>query len=198
MRDQLSPSRSVARIRADQVGSLLRPQKLKEIYARHGRGEASDAELREAQNEAIKNLLAQQETHRLSVLTDGEYRRLNFQDSFVASVSGFVSKQQTIQFQERRTLGGEALQRWQPDSAKTDPQLQYWKPIVERLRLIENQPLAEWRFAAGLTKKPIKVTLISPGRIGLGQWLARTESTWAFKLWVPSDKFRVRILIFKF
>jgi len=37
---------ALSKIRVDQVGSLLRPQKLKEAYARHGRGQASDAELR--------------------------------------------------------------------------------------------------------------------------------------------------------
>jgi 5-methyltetrahydropteroyltriglutamate--homocysteine methyltransferase len=161
----MSSSSDVTTLRVDQVGSLLRPQKLKDIYARHGRGEASDQELHEIQDQAVRELLAQQQAHQLPVLTDGEYRRLNFQDSFVESVSGFIPNKQTMQFQERRTLGGEALQRWQADSAKTDPQLQYWRPIVERLRLNENRPLAEWRFAASLTKRPVKVTFISPDRI---------------------------------
>lgn len=156
---------AVAKIRVDQVGSLLRPKKLKDVYARHGRGAVGDGNLREAQDEAIHALIVQQEAHHLPVLTDGEYRRLNFQDSFVESVSGFVSEKQTLQFQESRTLGGQALQRWQPDSAITDPKLQYWRPITRRLRLNENQPLKEWRFAAKLTMKPVKVTLISPDRI---------------------------------
>ena len=156
---------AVAKMRVDQVGSLLRPKKLKDVYARHGRGAVSDGNLREAQDEAIHALIVQQEAHHLPVLTDGEYRRLNFQDSFVESVSGFVSEKQTLQFQESRTLGGQALQRWQPDSAITDPKLQYWRPITRRLRLNENQPLKEWRFAAKLTMKPVKVTLISPDRI---------------------------------
>ena len=156
---------AVAKIRVDQVGSLLRAKKLKDVYARHGRGAVSDGNLREAQDEAIHALIVQQEAHHLPVLTDGEYRRLNFQDSFVESVSGFVSVKQTLQFQERRTLGGQALQRWQPDSAITDPKLQYWRPITRRLHLNENQPLKEWRFAAKLTMKPVKVTLISPDRI---------------------------------
>jgi 5-methyltetrahydropteroyltriglutamate--homocysteine methyltransferase len=121
--------------------------------------------LREAQDEAIHALIVQQEAHHLPVLTDGEYRRLNFQDSFVESVSGFVSEKQTLQFQESRTLGGQALQRWQSDSGITDPKLQYWRPITRRLHLNENQPLKEWRFAAKLTMKPVKVTLISPDRI---------------------------------
>ena len=81
----------VAKLRVDQVGSLLRPKKLKDVYSRHGRGAVSDGNLREAQDEAIHALMVQQEAHRLPVLTDGEYRRLNFQDSFVESVSGFVS-----------------------------------------------------------------------------------------------------------
>jgi 5-methyltetrahydropteroyltriglutamate--homocysteine methyltransferase len=107
----------------------------------------------------------QQEAHELPVFTDGEYRRLNFQDSFVESVSGFVAERQSLQFQESRTQGGQALQRWQPDSAKTDPKLQYWRGIAQRLRLNENQPLKEWRFAAKLTTKPVKVSIISPDRI---------------------------------
>ena len=155
----------VAKLRVDQVGSLLRPKKLKDVYARHGLGAVSDGNLREAQDEAIHALIVQQEAHRLPVLTDGEYRRLNFQDSFVESVSGFVSEKQTLQFQESRTLGGQALQRWQPDSAITDPKLQYWRPITRRLRLNENQPLKEWRFAAKLTMKPVKVTMLSPDRV---------------------------------
>ena len=155
----------VAKLRVDQVGSLLRPKKLKDVYARHGRGAASDGNLREAQDEAIHALIVQQEAHHLPVLTDGEFRRLNFQDSFVESVSGFVSVKQTLQFQENRTLGGQALQRWQPDSTITDPKLQYWRAITRRLRLNENQPLKEWRFAAKLTMKPVKVTLLSPDRI---------------------------------
>lgn len=152
-------------LRVDQVGSLLRPQKLKDVYTRHGDGEAGDEELRQVQDESIRDLIAKQEAHGLSIFTDGEYRRLNFQDSFVESVSGFIPKKQTLQFQEKRTLGGEALQRWQPDSAKTDPALQYWRPISERLHVAENRPLVEWRYAAQLTTKPVKITLIATDRI---------------------------------
>ncbi|HEX2229622.1 MAG TPA: methionine synthase [Candidatus Binatia bacterium] len=155
----------LSRVRLDQVGSLLRPEKLKSVYERHGRGAASDVTLREAQDEAILSVIVQQQAHDLPVLTDGEYRRLNFQDSFVESVSGFVPDKQTLQFQQSRTTGGQPLERWQPDSAKTDPKLQYWRPIIQRLRLSENQPLKEWRFAAKLTNKPLKVSIISPDRI---------------------------------
>jgi 5-methyltetrahydropteroyltriglutamate--homocysteine methyltransferase len=153
------------RSRFDQVGSLLRPQALKDAYASDGKGELGDSELAHVQDESVKELVAKQEAHGVSILTDGEYRRLNFQDSFVESVAGFVPKKQTMQFQESRTVGGEALQRWVPDSGKADPALQYWRPIVERLRLARNVPLEEWRFASALTKKPVKVTLIATDRI---------------------------------
>ena len=151
--------------RLDQVGSLLRPEALKVAYARHGKGEINDQELAKAQDRSIKQLVAKQESRGVSILTDGEYRRLNFQDSFAESVAGFVPKKQTMQFQESRTVGGEALQRWVPDSGKTDPALQYWRPITQRLNLARNVPLEEWRFASALTKKPVKVTLIATDRI---------------------------------
>ena len=156
---------SLKTLRVDQVGSLLRPAKLKEVYSRHGNGEATDDELARTQDESVKELIGKQEAHGLSIFTDGEFRRLNFQDSFVESVAGFVPKKQTMQFQESRTVGGEGLQRWQPDSAKTDPALQYWRPIAERLRLAQNVLLKEWQFASALTNKPIKVTLIATDRI---------------------------------
>jgi 5-methyltetrahydropteroyltriglutamate--homocysteine methyltransferase len=156
---------ALARLRVDQVGSLLRPQRLKNVYERHGRGAASDADLRQAQDEAILGVIVQQEAHELPVFTDGEYRRLNFQDSFTASVTGFTPGHESLQFQESRTAGGQALQRWQPDSAKSDVKLQYWRPIMQRLRLSENQPLREWRFAAKLTTKAVKVSVISPDRV---------------------------------
>ena len=149
----------------DQVGSLLRPLSLKDAYARHGNGELLDSKLTAVQDESVKELIAKQEAHGIPILTDGEYRRLNFQDSFVESIAGFIPKKQTMQFQESRTVGGEALQRWLPDSGKTDPALQYWRPIAERLRLASNVPLKEWRFASALTKKPVKVTLIATDRI---------------------------------
>jgi len=170
--------------RVDQVGSLLRPQAFKDAYTRHGNGEIRDSELARVQDDSVKSLIAKQEARGISILSDGEYRRLNFQDSFVESVAGFVPKKQTMQFQESRTVGGEALQRWVPDSGKTDPALQYWRPLAERLRLARNVPLEEWRFASALTQKPVKVTSSPPtayvktfsGKIPPGSMLAPTTT----------------------
>lgn len=72
-------------LRVDLVGSFLRPERLKEAYRRHGLGEISDEELRQAQDEAIRDVLAQQEAHGIPVVTDGEFRRLNFQDKIASA-----------------------------------------------------------------------------------------------------------------
>src|SRR4051794_24925895 len=104
----------LAVLRVDQVGSLLRPDWLKEMYAKYGRGEATDDELRAAQDRAVREAIAKQETLGFPVITDGELRRLNFQDSFASSVRGFAATAGTIQFHEQRVEGGEPGQKWDP------------------------------------------------------------------------------------
>jgi 5-methyltetrahydropteroyltriglutamate--homocysteine methyltransferase len=64
-------------LRVDQVGSLLRPAALQLVFGEHGEGKASDDELRQAEDAAIREVVRQQEAHHLPVVTDGEYRRLN-------------------------------------------------------------------------------------------------------------------------
>lgn len=157
---------ALAKIRVDQVGSLLRPQNLRDVYGRHGLRQASDDELRQAQDEAIRDVIAKQEAHGLPVLTDGEFRRLNFQDSFAESVTGFLPRTQTLQFHEQRARGGKSLTRWDPDNpSQGEPALGYWRPLVERIRLARNLPLEEFRFSQSLTSMPVKITLLSPDRL---------------------------------
>jgi len=157
---------ALAKIRVDQVGSLLRPERLKQAHAKYGLGQTSDAELRQTQDEAVRELIAKQEGHNLPVLSDGEFRRLNFQDSFAESVTGFLPLKRTFQFQEQRAAGGKPFTRWDRDDPDTgDPALFYWRPIIERLRLVRNLPLEEFQFAQALASKPVKITLICPDRI---------------------------------
>jgi len=153
------------RLRVDQVGSLLRPVSLLSAFERHGRGEASDEELRMAEDEAIRDVVRKQEAHGLPVITDGEYRRLNFQDSFANSVAGFAATQNTAQLTEQRAAGGQALQRWESGQHAAGPAIVNRRPAVERLRLVRNVPLEEFRFVQRLTDRPAKVTFIGPDRI---------------------------------
>lgn len=162
----MSRETNLARLRVDQVGSLLRPQKLKDVYGRHGLGQAGDDELRRAQDEAVREVVAKQEAHGLPVLTDGEFRRLNFQDSFAESVTGFLPRKQTLQFHEERARGGRPLTRWDPDNpSQGELALGYWRPLVERIRLVRNLPREEFRFSRSLTSTAVKITLLSPDRL---------------------------------
>ena len=162
-------------LRVDQVGSLLRPQTLQDVFAKHGRGEATDAELKQAEDDAIREVVRKQEAHHLPVVTDGEYRRLNFQDSFANSVSGFAAQANTAQLTEQRAEGGQALTRWQSGQHAAGPAIVYRRPVTHRLELRRNVPLEEFRFVQSITSTPAKVTFIGPDRIS--QRFAWEEST---------------------
>jgi 5-methyltetrahydropteroyltriglutamate--homocysteine methyltransferase len=69
--------------RADHVGSLLRPQALLDARARHAAGELDEAGLVEAENQAIREVVALQEEIGLRAATDGEFRRSSWHMDFI-------------------------------------------------------------------------------------------------------------------
>src|SRR5512138_2099613 len=106
-------------IRTDVVGSLLRPDYLKSARERADEGKIGAQELRGVEERAIREAVALQESVGLDVVTDGEMRRLNFQDSFGASVSGFDAEKADIKFYEARVEGAAPLRRWEfPEGEK--------------------------------------------------------------------------------
>jgi 5-methyltetrahydropteroyltriglutamate--homocysteine methyltransferase len=157
---------SLSRARTDVVGSLLRPAALKQAYADRDSGKISPDELQRVEDEAIRGAVRLQEEIGLDVITDGEYRRLNFQDSFGASVSGFEARRLDLAFVEGLVREGKPLQRWDPYhiSGQGAAILQR-RPVSQKLRLARNLPLDEYRFVSGVSKKPVKITLIGPDRI---------------------------------
>ena len=125
-----------AAMRLDQIGALKRPQWLLDAFKRHKAGEATDDELREAQDRSIRDLVAKQEAAGMPVVTDGEHRRRVFMQSFTDSVSGFAPHDY---------LSGRA-------------------PLESRLRKTGNRPLEEFRFVQALTQRLVKTTFLSPVR----------------------------------
>src|SRR5437763_16878452 len=97
---------NLASIRTDVVGSLLRPDHLKQAYAEREQKTINDDELRRSEDEAIREAVRLQEEAGLDVITDGEYRRLNFQDSFAAAVSGFAARAVNLSFMESLSREG--------------------------------------------------------------------------------------------
>src|SRR5579864_3274887 len=88
--------KALDRIRTDVVGSLLRPVALAEACLGFERGEMGEREFRAAENEAVDRAIRLQEQIGLAVVTDGEFRRLNFQDSFGEAVSGYDGGRATL------------------------------------------------------------------------------------------------------
>jgi methionine synthase II (cobalamin-independent) len=62
-------------VRADVVGSLLRPEYLREIRDAARRGTVDSEELHGAEDRAVREAIALQEDAGIDVITDGEYRR---------------------------------------------------------------------------------------------------------------------------
>ena len=153
------------RIRTDVVGSLLRPARWKEARLAFETGKMPAAAFASIELDCIKSHLALQEQLGLDVVTDGEISRLNFQDSFGLAVTGYDAGAETVKSQEQRA-GSTPLARWDiPDLAAPGTPVVHRRPVVRRLQLERNVPLEEYRRAAPLAKKPVKVSLIGPDRI---------------------------------
>jgi methionine synthase II (cobalamin-independent) len=158
--------KDLANLRTDVVGSLLRPAELKQAHADRGAEKISAEALRQIEDAAIRKAVQFQEGLGLSVITDGEFRRLNFQDSFAASVSGFAARQVDFTFMESLSREGKPLQRWDPyHIAGEGAAILQRRPVAQKLRLARNLPLEEYQFVSGVTQKPVKVTLVGPDRI---------------------------------
>jgi 5-methyltetrahydropteroyltriglutamate--homocysteine methyltransferase len=159
--------KELATIRNDVVGSLLRPAKLKQARVSYDEGRLSTAELRTIEDQCIRDAVRLQEEAGLAIVTDGEYRRLNFQDSFGESVSGFDAGRPSLKFYESRVEGSSPLQRWEiPEQGEhKSTAVAQRRPVVEKLRLSHNTPLEEYRFVSQVAQCPAKVTLIGPDRI---------------------------------
>jgi 5-methyltetrahydropteroyltriglutamate--homocysteine methyltransferase len=159
--------KDLAKIRNDVVGSLLRPAKLKDARNHYDEGKLTIEQLCQIEDQAIRDAVKLQESIGLSVVTDGEYRRLNFQDSFGESVSGYDAGKPSLKFYESRVEGSSPLRRWEiPDQGEQKgTAVAQRRPVVARLGLARNVPVAEFGFLREVAATPGKVALIGPDRI---------------------------------
>ncbi len=70
--------------RADEVGSLLRPAKIKEARARLEKGEITAEDLRKIEDVEIEKVVHRQSSTGLKLATDGEFRRSWWHFDFLA------------------------------------------------------------------------------------------------------------------
>ena len=74
--------------RYDIVGSFLRPEALKEKREAFAAGKVTAEELKEAEDAAIRDLVAKEKEVGLKAVTDGEFRRRYWHLDFLAALEG--------------------------------------------------------------------------------------------------------------
>jgi 5-methyltetrahydropteroyltriglutamate--homocysteine methyltransferase len=89
------------RFRADNIGSLLRPQELLDARAAHREGKLERERLREIEDRSILRALELQKAAGVEIFTDGEYRRDIFTADITQAVEGLVPGRTTVSFEWR-------------------------------------------------------------------------------------------------
>ena len=139
--------------RADQIGSLLRPQTL--IDARHDweAGKKPLSELRELEDESIRNVLALQKQTGIGILSDGEFRRSAWGSGFLDSLEGLQDD----------WTGSVQGGRWLGDSAQlANSAIGKRRLIAGKVSVKEPFTALEAKFLKENAGAPFKVTMPSP------------------------------------
>lgn len=142
-------------IRADQVGSLLRPAELLSARRAFEAGAISVDALRAKEDAAIVDVLALQAESGIQVVTDGEFRRSAWGNGVIDSLSGLVPT-------EKRG-GGQVARRWQgahSDIAEETAPKHF--VAAARIGLKHRFAWDEAQFLKQHAAGPFKITMPSP------------------------------------
>jgi len=134
--------------RADHVGSLLRPQRLKEARTRLQNNEITKDQLREVEDEAIREVVRKQEAIGLQSITDGEFRRTFFHIDFLQRLEGVA-------------VSGGIAAKFHTRTGEIDfapPRV----TVTGKLRHVQDIQTADFRFLQSVTTRTPKVTIPSP------------------------------------
>ena len=86
-------ARTTPPFRADHVGSLLRPAHLLQAREDHAAGRIDADELRQIEDDAIREVVRRQEEIGLRGITDGEFRRESWHMDFIYQLGGITKVQ---------------------------------------------------------------------------------------------------------
>jgi 5-methyltetrahydropteroyltriglutamate--homocysteine methyltransferase len=130
--------RSKPPFRADMVGSLLRPEPLKEARARHAAGEISASDLGAIEDREIEKILRRQEEIGLQSATDGEFRRSWWHFDFLSELQGckLVQLDQGIQFHGVQTKAETIAITGRIGWPAAHPMLEHFKFLKAHTRLV--------------------------------------------------------------
>jgi 5-methyltetrahydropteroyltriglutamate--homocysteine methyltransferase len=138
----------------DHVGSLLRPPALREAWFAHEEGKLPAAQLKAAQDAAIRDVVKFQEELGLAFVTDGEFRRGGWSRGFLSAVEGFGFKPSKLVFRNEQGVSTAA-----PAPVATG-KLRQKQPIVAD----------DYAFLAGCTRRRAKVTMPTPSHMHFGHF----------------------------
>jgi methionine synthase II (cobalamin-independent) len=137
--------------RAEQVGSLLRPQVVLDAHTAQREGEMSAEQVREIEDQAIVEAIALQKQIGIEVISDGEFRRPGWAADFSASVDGYVPGAPAL----RLTWSNQEAVAASPNANPAGGQVIGGK-LAQKRRLTGNQAPFLKNHAGGT---PFKVTM---------------------------------------
>ena len=141
-------ARTTPPFRADHVGSLLRPQPVKDARARLEKKEIGAAELKAVEDREIEKLIRKQEEIGLHAITDGECRRAFWHYDFLVGLDG-------VDFRQLE-------QGWQFKGATLKP---IQPTVVGKLGFSNHPFIDHFRFVKQHTKRTPKMTIPSPSAL---------------------------------
>lgn len=132
--------------RAEHIGSLLRPDALRDGFRRLHKGELDADGFRAIQDSCIRDAVAMQEAIGFAAVTDGEFRRTTYISHFVDSVDGLEFAPSAFRFYEN---DGTAHEFVAPRA-------------MGKLKRVKANSGDEFDFVKTVTGKIVKSTLPSP------------------------------------
>ena len=146
------PERDKPPFRADHVGSLLRPASLVAARTEFQLGRITAADLRGAEDDAIRAAVRMQERVGLAAVTDGELRRRSWLTDFIRQIGGVenIGPPTSVRFE-----GPQGTLHTTPEATSITSKLYLARPIFTD----------DFRFLTSLTRSTAKQTIPSPNMV---------------------------------
>lgn len=143
--------------RADQVGSLLRPESLLQARAQFVQSEITATQLRAAEDAAITAIAKRQEELGFDVIVDGEFRRENWWIDFARSLGGVeIQDGHSASFvKEAEDCGHDHSWQYVPKNVFTH----------SRIELRSSSNADDFAYLQSTTTRIAKITIPSPTRL---------------------------------
>jgi 5-methyltetrahydropteroyltriglutamate--homocysteine methyltransferase len=153
----------VKAIRSEQIGSLIRPDRLQDARDAYRQGRIDLQALRCAEDEAILEALEWQRQTGIDIYTDGEMRRDAWQTNFSQAVEGFEDEYPVRETQ----LADGTVAKLELHS----------KAVRAKLKQVRRLAEVDAAFMKRHSPGPFKITMPAPTTVARGGWRAGVTDT---------------------